>query len=518
MIPVIDLFAGPGGLGEGFSAFRDSQGKNPFKIVLSVEKDPIARETLKLRSFFRHFKKSDVPDEYYDYLRGDLDRDELYTTYRIQADAADYEAWNATLGDGRKFSDKEIDNRITENLRGAEEWILIGGPPCQAYSLVGRSRVIPVDRKQYENDHRHFLYKAYLRILAQHRPPVFVMENVKGLLSARVKGERIIERIISDLRHPIPAAANEGKSRSNGLEYKIFPLADYGSIRSLFDGEDGIDPANYIIRCEEHGIPQARHRLILLGVRSDLTVMPSLLRRSEERVTVEAAIGDLPRLRSKLSRSEDGSEDWAKTVRRILRVGVLQDSKVDRGLQRALRLNALRLPLSLSTGNGFRQWRRRPDFQQSWFTDSRLGGVCNHSTRGHMEADLWRYFFAACYAQVRNQSPTLLDFPQRLLPAHENVKEVCDGELVFADRFRVQIRNKPATTVTSHIGKDGHYFIHYDPCQCRSLTVREAARLQTFPDNYYFCGPVTAQYQQVGNAVPPLLARRIAGVVCKLFE
>ena len=128
-------------------------------------------------------------------------------------------------------------------------------------------------------------------------------------------------------------------------------------------------------------------------------------------------------------------------------------------------------------------------------------------------SDLYRYFYAACFAQVEGQSPKLEDFPTDLLPAHKNAKRAANGSPLFVDRFRVQLSDKPATTVTSHISKDGHYYIYPDPEQCRSLTVREAARLQTFPDNYFFCGPRTSQYVQVGNAVPPLLARQIAGIV-----
>jgi len=158
----------------------------------------------------------------------------------------------------------------------------------------------------------------------------------------------------------------------------------------------------------------------------------------------------------------------------------------------------------------------RPAKLSEWFYDSRLKGVCNHETRGHIRADLHRYFFATVFAKEFERSPVLGDFPKGLLPLHKNIEEAL-SETKFNDRFRVQVANRPSTTVVSHIAKDGHYYIHYDPAQCRSLTVREAARLQTFPDNYFFEGPRTEQYHQVGNAVPPLLARQIADIVARLF-
>jgi DNA (cytosine-5)-methyltransferase 1 len=145
-----------------------------------------------------------------------------------------------------------------------------------------------------------------------------------------------------------------------------------------------------------------------------------------------------------------------------------------------------------------------------WFSYEKVPVACNHATRTHIGEDLQRYFYAACFGKVHRRSPKLSNFPTALWPEHKNVTEQDPDDFIFEDRFRVQLRDFPATTVTSHISKDGHCFIHYDPTQCRSLTVREAARLQTFPDTYFFAGPRTAQYQQVGNAVPPILARQIA--------
>jgi DNA (cytosine-5)-methyltransferase 1 len=142
--------------------------------------------------------------------------------------------------------------------------------------------------------------------------------------------------------------------------------------------------------------------------------------------------------------------------------------------------------------------------------------LTNHVSRTHMAGDLHRYLYCSAFAKSELKSPSLKDFPEWLLPNHKNVERARSGGL-FADRFRVQVADRPATTITSHIGKDGHYFIHYDPSQCRSLTVREAARIQSFPDDYHFEGPRTQQYTQVGNAVPPFLAHQIADAVWKLL-
>jgi DNA (cytosine-5)-methyltransferase 1 len=153
------------------------------------------------------------------------------------------------------------------------------------------------------------------------------------------------------------------------------------------------------------------------------------------------------------------------------------------------------------------------DALDGWYQDGKLNFVCNSTTRTHILLDLYRYLFASVFAEIFGVSPKLSEFPEALLPEHANAKS---GH--FDDRFRVQIADQPSSTITSHLAKDGHFFIHYDPEQCRSLTVREAARLQTFPDNYFFEGPRTAQFSQVGNAVPPFLAHQIAEVIWNIFH
>ena len=153
-----------------------------------------------------------------------------------------------------------------------------------------------------------------------------------------------------------------------------------------------------------------------------------------------------------------------------------------------------------------------PEHLLRWFDDERLRATLHHETRGHIPEDIGRYLFSSAFSRSYSRSPKLDEFPDFLQPAHKNRDS---GH--FSDRFRTQLSGRPSTTVTSHISKDGHYFIHPDPGQCRSLTVREAARLQTFPDNYLFCGSRTKQYHQVGNAVPPYLAWQIAKAVYKVL-
>jgi DNA (cytosine-5)-methyltransferase 1 len=480
---------------------------------LSIEKDPYAYATLLLRSFFRQFSGRKVPEKYYEYLRGEIDREALFDAYPAEADQAREKVWHATLG-GRGLKHSVVRNRIRLRLSGAKDWVLLGGPPCQAYSIVGRSRMrsTKADADAYEADRRHFLYKEYLRIIADHAPPVFVIENVKGLLSSVVRGKRTFQRILHDLQDPrslFPKAQRGAK-----LSYQLFPFSPSDDLFGEFRQQD------YVLRTEDYGIPQARHRILVLGVRTDILKehLPRTLQNGARAIPVKDVIHDLPHIRSDISRPLPNSQDWFEWLESAKQSLWLKDRIIAPATRREIVRTLSTLDLDLDTGCSFvPKGKRKICFAADWFLDKRLRGFCNHEARSHMPSDLHRYLFAACFAKVHGRSPTLADFPSLLLPDHKNVQENV-SETIFSDRFRVQIASRVATTITSHISKDGHYFIHPDPSQCRSLTVREAARLQTFPDNYRFEGPRTEQYIQVGNAVPPLLALQVAKVVSKLFD
>jgi DNA (cytosine-5)-methyltransferase 1 len=218
-----------------------------------------------------------------------------------------------------------------------------------------------------------------------------------------------------------------------------------------------------------------------------------------------------------LTKQSDDRQAWYREVANHLD-GLKSevDAKAEPKLAAAMKIARDSLLLTSLEVGGIRVLRKASDGKtgsedlDQWYRDEKLDYWLNHDARGHMASDLRRYIFASVYARAYHVSPKgHQQFGlSGLAPAHKNWET---GK--FSDRFRVQLEQIPATTVTSHISKDGHYFIHYDPKQCRSLTVREAARLQTFPDNYFFQGNRTQQFHQVGNAVPPLLASKIASIV-----
>jgi DNA (cytosine-5)-methyltransferase 1 len=339
------------------------------------------------------------------------------------------------------------------------------------------------------------------------------MENVKGILSANVQNRRIFTQIINDLKDPRKASDVEPRRHFGELEYEIFPLIE----PKQKNIEDSYDPHDYLVRAEEHGVPQSRHRVFLIGIRKDSGAkMKHLEKRSQSPVTVTNVIKNLPPLRSDLTKAI--RQDWVSSLKSIAREAWFSELvSSDPILHKVMRTQMELLITNPNNGSHVIKKQSKktlPDKLRNWYIRDNLPFLLNHECRNHMAEDLKRYFFAACYSLAHKVSPTLSKYPVGLLPNHQNIRN-SEEKMIFDDRFRVQCWEKPSTTVVSHISKDGHYYIHPDPSQCRSLSVREAARLQTFPDDYFFQGSRTAQFHQVGNAVPPYLAWQIA---CKVAE
>jgi len=499
---IIDLFAGPGGLGEGFASL-EVNGRNPFDIGISVEKEASAHRTLTLRAFLRDYRvrHQRLPEQFIDFHAG-LTKEPDWSDIDPRAwRAATLEARDLELG--TEAAATVVDDAICRLHRDFDETILIGGPPCQAYSLAGRARSRGKIGYVPEEDERHYLFREYIRVLDRLRPAAFVMENVKGMLSSKVDHRLVFEMLMEDLSSLGTAGARLYELRAIRIE---------GHKAGLREARQ---PSDFIVRADEFGVPQRRHRVIIVGIRADLAggIPKAVINLSRTTRTVSETIGNLPTLRSGLSRGPDNSSEWYATVLDAAKhLGGLPLSGQAAPLRQAFLTLAEEFearPLSARASVALPDnYGASDDDLLRWLERPELRGLAQHETRGHMASDLSRYMFAALFGRHHRYSPKAPDFPLVLSPDHRNWHSG-----VFNDRFRVQLADEPSTTITSHISKDGHYFIHPDPKQCRSLTVREAARLQTFPDDYLFLGNRTEQYVQVGNAVPPYLARQIASLV-----
>lgn len=506
---LIDLFAGPGGLGEGFASSNDGKA---FKIGVSAEMESSAHRTLTLRSLFRNIKRNGDQKAlqiYYDYCNS-LNASHPEVALAREWELASQEARKLTLGE--PADNEKLDKILLKERLNGEQIVVIGGPPCQAYSLMGRAKNKGTVGYVPENDHRHYLYKQYLRILDKAKPAAFVMENVKGILSSQVGGRRVFHDILQDLTDP-----SEAMGKGRGIRYTIHSLV----LPTRF--EHGMDPLaidahDFIVQAEQFGLPQARHRVVLLGVREEMKYDGRHLLTPAKNLFVDSAIKALPALRSCLSRDDDPIK-WHETVVRLGQA-LATDARKQKNPEMAHYLAAAADSVRSNLDSGSLRYKKKhyctiENAYTSWVHDDRLEVWLNHQARSHMDSDLGRYLYAAAFAKENKRSPKgHAEFMLKgLAPAHANWES---GK--FVDRFRVQRYGAPSSTVTSHIAKDGHYFIHPDPAQCRSLTVREAARLQTFPDNYFFQGNRTQQYHQVGNAVPPFLAMQIAAIVARCLS
>lgn len=507
-VNVIDLFAGPGGLGEGFFSFKAENGDYPFKGICSVEMDEHAHKTLTLRAFYRKLikNKKTIPKEYFEYAEKKINTPSSPETSKLWAEAQK-ETIQLELG-----KDVTHDIAFFENLKkefeeelSSNPTIIIGGPPCQAYSLVGRAR--NKGKKDYipENDHRHFLYKEYLKLVGMFSPEMFVMENVKGLLSSKINGGPVFKQLISDLE-------------SCGEGYSLY---------SLKTGEKFIsgssDPRDFMLKSEDYGVPQCRHRVIILAIKKSFEIPNNKITpiKKQAITTVKEAISDLPVVRSHFSyRSkfykENTYENWLINLKQNIISLTESDEMISEQLKDKLLVEIkkieLRGEISTSQTSTYNYSRRDTNYKKFVF-DSKDSNIIAHIPRPHIEMDLIRYFYCSVFREVEGKNPNSNNFPEFLAPNHKSWNS---GK--FVDRFKVQGFESPSSTITSHISKDGHYFIHPDASQCRSLTVKEAARLQSFPDSYIFMGERTAQFHQVGNAVPPLLANQIASCLSSLLK
>jgi len=392
----VDLFAGAGGFSEGFYL-------NDFESLLHVDFDKSSCETLSKRMSHFDYTQSEIQNGV---LCGDMTK---------------------------KTTNNEISNRTS--LKGEVD-VLVGGPPCQSFSSVGRAQ----DPNSMKNDPRNYLFLNYLDTLNLLKPKVFVFENVSGLLSAKPNGEYIFPDIIKRMS-------------------KHYDVCDEKEI--------------ILLNSVHYGVPQIRKRVILIGVRKDLRfkskdVYSSILKTNyspddlsisklNKYFTVRDAIYDLPKLKP--------------------------DQEFDELLKFKPKLN------------DYLKLIRNPNYTK----------IHNHSARKHNENDIERYY------HLSKNNWQLKDL-EKVRPdlVHHDPKH-------FGNRYTVQEWDKPGKTVVAHLYKDGNLFIHPDYKQSRTFTVREAARIQSFPDNFIFCGSRTDQFKQVGNAVPPMMASQIAKAIKKFL-
>lgn len=408
----IDLFAGAGGLSEGFI----QAGFNP---IAHVEMNPMAAQTLETRMAFYYLNEQNngAINNYYAYARGEITREELFNNIpeNVTSKVINKELSDKSIGNVFKQIDGFLQKDGIEHID-----IIVGGPPCQAYSLVGRAQsshmIVPM-----EEDPRNELYKMYTRFLTKYKPEMFVFENVSGLKTAR-----------------------------GGIAYKNL--------------QAHLKRVGYEIECREQnaadfGVLQNRKRLIIIGWKKGTNhFYPDFIVNNST-----AIVNDLLYDLAPVNRGEENNT-----------YSVSYDDCSD-----YLKKSGIRGPDDV---------------------------VTHHIARPNCERDIQIYGMAID-AWNKNEKRLSYDKLPKELITHKNITS-------FKDRFKVVAGNKNTChTVLAHLAKDGHYFIHPDREQCRSITVREAARLQTFPDSYYFEGSRGEKFKQIGNAVPPMMAKAIAEAI-----
>ena len=403
----IDLFAGAGGLSEGFIR----QGFNP---IAHVEMNKLACDTLTTRVSYHYLKYKRKENIYFEYLENKITKEQFLE--HIPSSVLN-SVINSEISDS---SINKIFKNIDELLENKTVDLIIGGPPCQAYSIIGRAR----DENNMENDPRNHLYKQYVKFLRKYKPKMFVFENVPGMLSA--KNGEYFDKI-----------KNAIKKQGYAFDYKILNAKDFGVL-------------------------QDRKRVILIGWKEDLKLEYPLFDIAEEKYKIlEDLFSDLPKLQN--GTGSIGIVNYKNQTTEYLE---------KKGIRNCI------------------------DF------------TTQHISRPNNENDLEIYRIAVEQWKVGKRL-NYATLPKRLIK-HKNTTS-------FTNRFQVVNGYGISHTVVAHIAMDGHYYIHPDIKQNRSLSVREAARIQSFPDDFYFEGGRTAAFKQIGNAVPPLMADGIAKKIKEHF-
>ena len=403
----IDLFSGAGGLSEGFI-------KAGFNPIAHVEIDKKACDTLETRLVYHKLNSENKTEKYYDYISEKMTREEFIKEF------GNSELSNSVInipigGD----NNKTIFDKIDKLANGKQIDLIVGGPPCQAYSLVGRSR----DKDGMKNDPRNFLYKEYAKFLKKYKPKVFVFENVMGLITAE-----------------------KGSYFKNMQAY--FKRIGY--------------ELDYTIQKSEHfGVLQKRRRIILIGWQKGTDFKYPKFDILNEEFTISQILSDLKKIKPG---EQKNVSNYTKPTTAYLKKFELR--------------------------NGV-------DF------------VTQHIARPHNERDLKIYKIAINKWLKKSERLKYPDLPTEL-KTHKN-------ETSFVDRYKVVDIKGLSHTMVAHIAKDGHHYIYPDNKQIRSISVREAARIQSFPDDFFFEGGRSAAFRQIGNAVPPLMAKEIAKKIKEQF-
>ena len=410
----IDLFAGAGGLSEGFTRMG-------FTPIAHVEMNKDACDTLRTRAVFHWLRENGKENIYYNYLKSEnRDKDFFWKENGVPQHVVD-SVINKEIS---KETLSEIFELIDSILGDKNVDVVIGGPPCQAYSVAGRAR------KNMDGDPRNFLYQYYIKFLKKYRPKMFVFENVPGILSA--KNGEYLDKIFEAVRN----AGYELSLPTNSQKF---------------------------LNSKNFGVLQDRKRVIIVGWRKELALSYPEFEITEPKFKIlKDLFADLPELKN-----GEGTMNAVKYKKPTTEY--LKQSKI----------------------------RGEIDF------------VTQHIARPNNENDLEIYRMAV---EEMNQGKRLnyAKLPERLI-RHKNTSS-------FTNRFQVVNGDGISHTVVAHIAMDGHYYIHPDIKQNRSITIREAARIQSFPDDYFFEGSRTAVFKQIGNAVPPLMAEKIAKKIKEILK